>query len=427
MLPIRQTGRLTRKRIPRTLLLLVLCGLALPACADVREMTGAARPAGENVAAGGPSNAVTAEFPAGDWIFIQARINDSGPLWFVLDSGSDSLLVDAGRARAIGLKLEGSTTFGGAGEQTLTASLARDVSFHLPGASVTNLSATVTDLGYLSAESGREVSGVVGHPLLSRYVVEIDYEAGSLKLHEPASYAYAGAGESVPISLERGHPHVRARLTRAGGEPVEAKLLVDTGALTFTGLLTRPFVERHRLLASSRTIRIPGARGAGGETRLLAGRARSLQVGRFVIQNPLVGFSQDRAGFGASTEVDGLVGNELMRRFRVIFDYSRGRMILEPNTRFAEPYEATMSGVRLQAEGADFKTFRVHRVFDNSPASEAGVRAGDLVEAVDGRPAREFTLGGLNEMFKTEGRECVLGVKRGAESKELRLKLRRLI
>jgi C-terminal processing protease CtpA/Prc len=111
----------------------------------------------------------------------------------------------------------------------------------------------------------------------------------------------------------------------------------------------------------------------------------------------------------------------------VIFDYAHKRMILEPNAHFADRFDSDMSGIRLRAEGADLKQLRVLRLVQNSPAIEAGLREGDLISAIDGRPAAELSLAEISQMFKQEGRECVLGIIRGAEKKQVRLKLRRLI
>ena len=102
-------------------------------------------------------------------------------------------------------------------------------------------------------------------------------------------------------------------------------------------------------------------------------------------------------------------------------------MILEPNSYFAEPIEYDMSGADIIAEGADFKTFRVREVFADSPAAEAGLRNGDIIIAMDGRLATEFTLDQINGMFNQAGSEYVLTIKRGNNRLRLNLKLRRLI
>jgi hypothetical protein len=61
-------------------------------------------------------------------------------------------------------------------------------------------------------------------------------------------------------------------------------------------------------------------------------------MGRIVLRDVPVGLSQDTEGAGASTANDGLIGGEVFRRFKVILDLSRKRMILEKNSSFNDPY-----------------------------------------------------------------------------------------
>jgi C-terminal processing protease CtpA/Prc len=141
----------------------------------------------------------------------------------------------------------------------------------------------------------------------------------------------------------------------------------------------------------------------------------------------VVHFAQDRKGAFASSEFSGVIGGELLRRFKVIFDYAHNRMILEANESLTEPFEYDMSGIRLRAEGEDFKTLKVRRLVENSPATEAGVREGDVISAINGRPATELSLCEISKMFRQEGKEYLLEIIRGAEKIQLTLKSRKLI
>ena len=165
---------------------------------------------------------------------------------------------------------------------------------------------------------------------------------------------------------------------------------------------------------------------------MLVSRATSFTLGNLSVREPVIYVSQDRGGALASSEYEGLIGGEVLRRFKVVFDYARGRLILEPNAHYAEPVEYDMSGIRLRgiglgSRGDDFRTFRVYQVLEDSPAAEAGLHEGDVLFAIDGVPAARFTLDEISQMLKVPGREYKLSFKRGGGTVSVKIKMRRLI
>ncbi|MDQ3908319.1 MAG: PDZ domain-containing protein, partial [Acidobacteriota bacterium] len=167
--------------------------------------------------------------------------------------------------------------------------------------------------------------------------------------------------------------------------------------------------------------------GVGGETSNVDARVRGFRLGPFVINNPVVGISEDDNEEGARPKYDGMIGTEVFRRFRVVIDYAHGRLILSPNRFFGEPYETDMSGLDLVAEGEDFRSYRVERVAPNSPASDAGVRVGDLLSEIDGRAASSLTLDEITRMFERAGRDYQLTLRRGDQTLSVKIKTRRMI
>jgi membrane-associated protease RseP (regulator of RpoE activity) len=209
-----------------------------------------------------------------------------------------------------------------------------------------------------------------------------------------------------------------------GHEPVEGTVELET-ASSGTLVVQRSFAEAHQLLNSAKGFRLGNVGGAGGSmSRTVQGRVRNIRVGRFMINNPIVTFSQVE---GAKADGDGQVGGEVLRRFRLILDYPRQRIILEPNEHLAEPVEADMSGFELVAEGERLKTLTINEVLANSPAAEAGLREEDKLTGINGLPVTKFSLEQIREMLKQEGKEYVLTLKRGPQTLRVKLKMRRLI
>jgi len=361
-------------------------------------------------------------------IVLKVKINNSRPLSFVLDTGDKVAIVDADRAKELGLKLQGQVRVGGAGSELLTGSLVQEAMWTLPGLEgFSQPVALALPLGKLAAKFGHDFDGIIGSDFIGQYVVEVDYQARVIRLHDKDKFSYTGPGESIPIQLDRqGHPSIEAQVTPIGAPPIKGKFVLDIGSGAALALYS-PFVAEHRLLSSGlKTIQLIGAGGAGGRTTGQIGRVSELKIGKFKIVGPITLFSEDKAGALASSALAGNIGQQIAGKFKVFLDYIRQRIILEPTASFNEPFDRAFGGLALSAEDKDYTTFRITEVLENSPASEVGLQKNDLIIKVDDTPATELTLTRLNEMFERP-RAYKLTIQRGAQTLQVTLTPRRLV
>jgi len=358
-------------------------------------------------------------------ILLQARVNDSAPLWFIFDTGADSSVIDSKLARALRLRPSGKE-IGTGSAGTATAIIFRGVSIRLPNLEALNLKIAALPIDFFSAPLGRKISGVIGNDILKELVIEVDYASQVINLYEPKSYQYSGSGEVIPITLEDNLPFVRGRVALENGQAIEGKFELDSGS-TAAVTFNTPFVDKHKLVDSISRTSQSRLGGVGGSAQAFSGRLKSLRLGHFELENSVARFSRATRGDDASATYDGLIGGEILSRFKVVFDYSRRQMILEPNAQFSEPYEVDMSGLDLSAGGRGFSLVVVNEVAQGSPAAEAGIREGDILTAIDSRPTTELTVNQIRKMFTQDGKEYLIRLKRGRREVQVRLKLRRLI
>lgn len=358
-------------------------------------------------------------------IFVRTRANDSAPLWFLVDSGAEVSVIKRSRAEALGLQFEGKGSTDASGGSVDFVNVA-GVTLGLPGAEILNPTVVAFPLESFEPLLGRTVDGILGADLFNRFVVEIDYASNTMSLYDQRSYRYRGRGETVPITLKENSPYVELSITpKKGAGKSKGVFAIDTGSDS-TVVLNAPFAKAMRAGESAKTIESRGL-GAGGETSSSIVRMEKIKLGRYVMKKPLVRISQDEKGELASTAFSGLIGGELLRRFRVVFQYAKRRMILESNTEFAEPDEFNMSGATFVFQGSDFSVLTVDSVMTNTPAAEAGLVPGDIVAAIDGEPASEYNAKRLRRMLKQDGASHLFEIKRSTNVMQIRIKLRRLI
>jgi membrane-associated protease RseP (regulator of RpoE activity) len=156
-------------------------------------------------------------------------------------------------------------------------------------------------------------------------------------------------------------------------------------------------------------------------------RLARLELGGFSLAGPVAALQPSGTGRISAEGTVGNIGGGILSRFKVIFDYKRRRMILEPGPDLALPFEADMSGLGLVSILPDLRRISVSRVVDGSPAFEAGVRAGDEIQTVNGKPAAEIGLSALRETLRLDGQQVRFELLRGTEPITLELTTRRLI
>jgi len=347
-------------------------------------------------------------------VYLPVEVNGPQTFEMVLDTGAAISGLSEATANTIHLRAAGKAELIGNGESHLKIVLAKDVTFRLGGVELQEKSVAIVPYADLEEHEGRRIAGVLGVPLFRRYVVVIDYHAKMLSLYEPQDFVYGGPGERVPLRL-RGAALLNAVIELPGRDPMTCNLAVDLG--TYSALrLYRPFLEKHHLVDP------PGIDsfgfGLGGEFPERLGRVSTLRIGSLNLKDPITSFSTARSGATSTSSYDGTIGGEVLRRFKVILDYPRQQMILEPSSDFSEPWAADTSGLILRAGGADLQTILVLHVLKNTPAAAAGIKEGDVILTVDHQETLDLSLVGIRRLFTNPGKHR-LQVRRGQQVLEV--------
>ena len=282
-------------------------------------------------------------------VYLAVSVNNATSLWFLLDTGSGNI-INSRHARTLGLKLNPAGQTTGVGEGSVDVFLTENVSFTLPGVTIAQEKSAVLSLENVEeclnkanvdlqgkptwraqAAGGDErpsFDGVLGDEFFRHFVVEIDYAAKSINLYDPQSYHYRGQGERIPLEVRQRYIYLRARITASGRSPINGLFIIDSGSATAL-TLNSPFVAQNKLLPPPNQTTPFSTCGIGGDSQTQVGSLAEIRLGNIKLDSPITMFSQATNGTLANPDLSGSIGNAILRRFKVVFDYSRKVMILD--------------------------------------------------------------------------------------------------
>lgn len=363
----------------------------------------------------------------GDLALVRVEVNGR-PGLLILDTGSGVVTLDSAFAREASIDTAGPRALV-RGARNVTMRLGTARSIHVGSAEVRNASvAVISAIADVQARVGFDVHGTIGWDLFSKYVAVIDYDARTLTLYEPDAFTYRGSGVVLPVSTPHRLPIVQARIVTRTRGAIDARLMLDLGSASYAVRLATPFVTAHGIDKDTVTVTAPFGAGVGGvsEGKLL--RLPRLEVGGLRIERPSTALSEStEGGFGNDAQHDGTIGSPVFRRTRMIVDLPHDRVILEPRRRLDVPDSVDASGLTIVADPGAPPTLRVAYVIAGSAASKAGVRVGDEVVQIDGRPASSLAPYQLREFMRTPGQRLRLALRRGTQPLDVMLVLAPII
>lgn len=358
-------------------------------------------------------------------ILIPVRINESFEMNFILDTGvRTTILTEPMVAGFLSLDtLEAISVRGLGSGSIIQASLARDLSISLPGLNGHGINLIILPEGVISYSGifGKPVYGIIGFEVFRQFVVEINYQQKYVKLYDPFKYKPHRKSTAIPIELRKAKPYVTATLTDHSGNSVKSQWLVDTGASQAVSLfdddlpLPEPSVDAFLGM------------GLSGSVYGKLGRIQEFSLGEFRFQDVIAGYPE-ASSISIIDTVDtwyGNLGAEIISRFHVAFDYTRGYIYLRKNSLYKNEFFYNISGLELLTSGTNYDEYIISYVRPNSPAEEAGIEVNDQIVGINGFTADQLD---IDELYGTLSRQNgkVVSLKLKRQEKIVKVKFRLL-
>jgi len=257
-------------------------------------------------------------------ILVPVEVNDHGPFEFILDTGAGTSLLSTQLADKLKVKVLGSKQGQSAGG-AVSVSLAKADSFSIGDVRLTDVDVGIVDLSHIGTTVGAKIDGDLGYNFLKYFRVSIDYEKSQLRFDDPRRIDVFHRGARTEVPLQLANPAkplilVEVHANRKG----PFRFAIDTG--TSTTAITPELAKK---LGVSGTPVGPGTT-AGAHVAVTAGVLDSFMIGGAKIEKMPVVMADFFAVLSEAigTKLDGIVGYNFLRNYKVIIDYPNERLSL---------------------------------------------------------------------------------------------------
>lgn len=261
---------------------------------------------------------------------VSVVLQDKDTLTFIFDSGAGTTAIDSSKATKL---------FSGMEQRTISNQY---LEYYIPdvelsigsfplGKTELHVSGDWPDFNLLKTS----IDGAIGSKILNEYVTEINYDEMRITLWDQMPDHTLRVLKMVDHPLFAVLP---CSIVLPSGKEVEGDFIVDTGAPSSL-VLFKPFADRTGILDQTDISQKGIVSNAGRDFNVMHSVVPEICFQDHVFSEVPIVISQSTTGFLGTSRFAGLIGNEVLKRFNIIWDYRNNQLALEPSILFDTPIE----------------------------------------------------------------------------------------
>lgn len=343
-------------------------------------------------------------------IIVPLFINGQGPFNFILDTGVNFIiLTNPVLQDQLHLSILKTILVRGLGEGKDTkAGVVGNLNLQVGKIDGGGFSAAILPAEEFSFSNyvGMSIDGIIGYDLFKSFAIKIDYENEILTITKPEEFKIQRKYRNYPLSIENQRPYIYTTSKLPSGKSIKVKLILDTGAGHPISL--EP--------GSDSSIIVPAAGlksrlgiGLNGPIEGKLGRLPGLNFDGIELKNIVCSFPVYPKGAERklSDDRNGNLGNEILSRFTIIFNYARQMIYLKANNTLKRPFEYDMSGLDLIASGKEYRNYIVTGIDPGSPADLSGLKENDIIMYINLVPAAQYSITEIDNLLRSGDKKKV--------------------
>ena len=264
-------------------------------------------------------------------IYVTAFVNGSDSLRFLVDTGASSIVLNTNSEKLKGLIHNGeiADNLGTSGKNTVEYS---NDNFIKVG-TIQYDKAGCAHIPY----PPEYWDGVFGLNGLAAFNIEINYDDFKIYCYSKNSLNIENSYVSLPFIYKYNVPFIYLPI-KLNGTLHNLLLEIDTGSDRIIDLNT-PFVNKNNLLETQKPFAISHiASSDGGSGELKNVFFDEVIIGPYIMPKVAGAFSTLTSGMLSKEDIDGMIGNNFLKRFNMVIDFKENKLHLQPNNFYYAPF-----------------------------------------------------------------------------------------
>ncbi len=288
---------------------------------------------------------------------------------------------------------------------------------------------------------GITIHGILGADFFLNNVVEIQYESKRILVYRKETKQILNklsSYKSLPFILKDKKPYIPVSINIEDKELQGLELLIDTGLSDGLWIFEKELDIKNKKYIND----FLGA-GIGGNVYGKRVRFKSIRFSDYEFKEPIISMP-DTISFlkkNILNQRDGSVGGEILKRFNVIFNYSKRTMYLNKNSNYNDQFYYNMAGFDIHHNGVEVVEQKIQSdlpigaknitdlIYDsskvnfqyilkpgieisyvrkNSIADKAGLKINDKLLSINGKKAINFKLYEILEILQKSVNEIIV-------------------
>lgn len=184
--------------------------------------------------------------------------------------------------------------------------------------------------------SGSSSDGAIGYTYFGNHKVEVDYDNNIITLHNNEDAIDESEYETIPLTFdENNKPHLNIFVSIANEEPVMLDVYIDYAASLSLELTVKEGMKFR--LPEKYEAEFNGY-GLSGDIKGKTARIAKYTIGKYEFRDVTATFFEGNTR-SKDKYADGVISNDALRRFNLVFDYYNKKLLIKPNNSFYEPFE----------------------------------------------------------------------------------------